>query len=135
MHAYVYKSQRKADTYVYLAERDDFDTLPEPLRRQLGPLQFVLELALTPQRRLAREDPAVVRRHLVTRGYHLQLARIELNDRKPDGCMPDGGTLDRGMSDRGMSDQGMSDQGMSHQRVSDQRVSDHGMPTARGLDV
>ena len=24
MHAYVYKSQRKADTFVYLAARDDF---------------------------------------------------------------------------------------------------------------
>ena len=36
MQAYVYKSQRKADTYVYLAARDDFARLPEPLRAQLG---------------------------------------------------------------------------------------------------
>ncbi len=72
MHAYVYKSQRKADTYVYLAARDDFACLPEALRRQLGTLVFVLEVALTPERKLARQDPAVVRANLAARGFHLQ---------------------------------------------------------------
>ena len=42
MLAYVYKSLKKADTYVYLAGRDDFDRLPEPVRAQLGTLQFVI---------------------------------------------------------------------------------------------
>ena len=72
MHAYVYKSQRRADTYVYLAARDDFERLPGPLREQLGPLQFVLDVALGPDRRLAREDPAQVRANLASRGFHLQ---------------------------------------------------------------
>lgn len=72
MLAYVYKSQRKADTYLYLAARDDFACLPEPLRAQLGGLQFVLEVELTPERRLAQADPAVVRANLVARGFHLQ---------------------------------------------------------------
>ena len=72
MHAYVYKSQRRADTYVYLAARDDFARLPEPLRTQLGPLAFVLDVELTSQRRLARENPAVVRENLALRGFHLQ---------------------------------------------------------------
>ena len=72
MHAYVYKSQRKADTYVYLARRDGFDTLPEPLRTQLGPLQFVLDVALVPGRTLARENPEEVVRNLAARGFHLQ---------------------------------------------------------------
>lgn len=72
MHAYVYKSQRKADTYVYLAARDDFERLPESLRLQLGALQFVLDVALTAERKLAREDVATVRDNLVHRGFHLQ---------------------------------------------------------------
>ena len=72
MHAYVYKSQRRADTYVYLAERDEFSRLPEPLRTQLGSLAFVLDVELTPDRTLAREDPAQVRENLVARGFHLQ---------------------------------------------------------------
>jgi uncharacterized protein YcgL (UPF0745 family) len=72
MQAYVYKSLRKADTYVYLAKRDDFARLPEPLRTQLGTMQFVLELAVTPERKLARGDVAVVRENLASRGFHLQ---------------------------------------------------------------
>lgn len=72
MHAYVYKSRHKADTYVYLAAHDDFTRLPESLRTQLGPLQFVLDVALTPERKLAREDAAVVRENLALRGFHLQ---------------------------------------------------------------
>jgi uncharacterized protein len=72
MQAFVYKSQRKADTYVYLAARDDFARLPEPLRAQLGALSFVLEVALTPERKLARQDPAVVRANLAARGFHVQ---------------------------------------------------------------
>ena len=72
MQAFVYKSLKKADTYVYLAARDAFGRLPEPLRTQLGALQFVLEVALTPERRLAREDVAVVRENLALRGFHLQ---------------------------------------------------------------
>ena len=73
MQAFVYKSLEKADTYVYLAGRDDFARIPDPLRSQLGTLQFVLEVALAPGRKLAREDAAVVRENLVMRGFHLQL--------------------------------------------------------------
>ena len=72
MQAYVYKSLRKADTYVYLGARDDFARLPDPLRAQLGHLQFVMEVALTPERKLAREDAEVVRTNLRARGFHLQ---------------------------------------------------------------
>ena len=73
MHAYVYKSQRKADTYVYLAQRDSFDVLPDAVRAQLGTLSFVLDVALTPERKLAREDAAVVRERLRTQGFFLQM--------------------------------------------------------------
>jgi len=72
MLAYVYKSLKKADTYLYLAGRDDFERLPEPLRTQLGKLQFVLEVDVTPQRKLARGNPDVVLANLVARGFHLQ---------------------------------------------------------------
>lgn len=88
MHAYVYKSQRKADTYVYLAARDDFGRLPEPLRDGLGSLQFVLDVALTPERRLASEDVATVRGNLAAHGYHLQVPPA----RADDPMMQDWGT-------------------------------------------
>ena len=72
MLAYVYKSQKRADTYVFLAGRDDFTRLPEPLRMQLGALTFVMEVALTPERKLARENPAEVMANLAARGFHLR---------------------------------------------------------------
>lgn len=72
MQAFVYRSPRKADTYVFLRDRDAFEVLPEALRQQFGALQFVLQVELTPQRTLAREDPEVVRRNLAERGFHVQ---------------------------------------------------------------
>jgi uncharacterized protein len=73
MQAFVYRSARRAGTYVYLAERDGFARLPGALAESLGALEFVLELELAPERRLAREDPEQVRRNLAAQGWHLQL--------------------------------------------------------------
>ncbi len=72
MQAYVYKSLRKPDTYLYLRKRDDFLVVPEPVRLPLGEFVFVLEVALTPDRKLAQVDPAVVRANLAAQGFHLQ---------------------------------------------------------------
>ena len=73
MQAYVYKSLRKEGAYVYLATRDDFSCVPPPVLAQFGRLQFVLDVALTPGRKLAREDADTVRRNLAARGFHLQM--------------------------------------------------------------
>lgn len=73
MFAYVYKSVRKDETYLYLARRDDFDALPDALRAQLGGLEFVLEVDLSPPRRLARVEVASVLAGLREDGYFLQL--------------------------------------------------------------
>lgn len=73
MIAYVYKSLRAADTYLYLRRREDFDCLPAALRARLGTLIPVLEVDLVPGRRLAREDADRVLAALGERGYHLQL--------------------------------------------------------------
>ena len=72
MHAYVYKSRRKSDTYVYLRERDGFGLIPDLLRNSLGELTFVLEVMLTPERQLARADAKVVRANLAAHGFHVQ---------------------------------------------------------------
>jgi uncharacterized protein YcgL (UPF0745 family) len=82
MQAYVYKSRRKSDTYVYLRERDGFGLIPEPLRASLGGLDFVLEVELAPDRKLAQADPAVVRTNLAAHGFHLQFPP------QPDGAHP-----------------------------------------------
>lgn len=73
MHAYVYKSLRKADAYVYLATREGLDAVPAPVRATLEPLVFVLDVDLHPQRRLAQAEADAVREALGTRGFYLQI--------------------------------------------------------------
>ena len=87
MHAYVYKSLRQADTYVFLAARDDFARLPSAIQQQVGALKFVLEVALTTERKLAQADADVVRRNLAERGFHLQFPPT-----RPDPMTEDWGT-------------------------------------------
>lgn len=73
MHCFVYASQRKPDTYVWLAARDEFGVVPESLAMLLGELRFVLEVQLDEQHNLPHEDTRVVLDHLRTQGWHLQL--------------------------------------------------------------
>ncbi|QWT19211.1 YcgL domain-containing protein [Bacillus sp. NP157] len=72
MHCFVYASLRKPDTYVWLAQRDAFDRLPEPLVLLLGELRFVLEVQLTANRKLPQEDTEKVLANLNELGWHLQ---------------------------------------------------------------
>lgn len=72
MHAYVYKSLRKQETYLYLREKDAFGLVPEAVRVPLGALAFVLDVVLEPGRRLARVDAEVVKSNLAAHGFYLQ---------------------------------------------------------------
>ena len=78
MQCAIYKSLRKQETYLYMAEKDQFSRLPEALRTLLGELQHVMDLELEPARQLAQEDTAAVLSNLQTRGWHLQMPRQEL---------------------------------------------------------
>ena len=77
MHCFVYASQRKADTYLWLDRKDHFEVLPASLALLLGDLRFVLEVELHPERQLPHEDVALVMQHLRTQGWHLQLPPTE----------------------------------------------------------
>ncbi len=72
MKCFVYKSLRKAETYVYLKSPETFDVLPGPIAEQLGTLAFVIEIELSSQRKLARENVDEVMVNLGVQGYHLQ---------------------------------------------------------------
>ena len=73
MIAYIYKSLRKPDAYLYLRDKDAFTLVPDIVRNPLGVLEFVMSLELSEGRKLARADAAVVRSNLVERGYYLQV--------------------------------------------------------------
>ncbi|MCU7941651.1 MAG: YcgL domain-containing protein [Candidatus Thiodiazotropha sp. (ex Cardiolucina cf. quadrata)] len=70
---WIYRSPRKDEMYLYIAREDDFSCVPEALLQRFGkPLQ-VMEITLTEQRKLAREDVAVVMANLLAQGYYLQM--------------------------------------------------------------
>ena len=75
MQCAIYKSCRKQDTYLYLAAKDDFSHIPEALLKMLGEPVHIMDLDLSPERRLAQEDVAEVLRNLQERGWHLQMPR------------------------------------------------------------
>lgn len=69
----VYRSDRKAETYLYLAEGTAFDDLPEELQKQFGEPALVMKLLVKPDKPLARVDVKQVLLKLEEQGYYLQL--------------------------------------------------------------
>lgn len=74
MNAYIYKSTKKEKLYLYIAKKDDFSNVPQALYDSMGkePV-FVMEIELTPERKLARENVNTVIKSLETQGFHVQM--------------------------------------------------------------
>ncbi len=73
MEAHVYKSQKRADTYVFVADRDGAARLPESLQARLAPFAFVMTLQLDAGRKLAQAQASEVMAQLAERGWYLQM--------------------------------------------------------------
>ena len=73
MKCTVYRSSLKDFTYIYLSEKNEFDDLPISLRKVFGEPGFVMDLELTPDRKLANENVEQVMQNLADKGYHLQM--------------------------------------------------------------
>lgn len=59
--------------YIYLAEEDDFSRVPKEIFNSLGIIEFSMELELSENKKLAKEDPVLVMKNLEENGFHLQL--------------------------------------------------------------
>ena len=77
MYCAIYKSLKKNDTYLYMAEKDNFSKVPEPLLQALGKPVYVMELELSVERKLAKEDVKEVMKNLEERGWHLQMPQTD----------------------------------------------------------
>jgi len=73
MHCFIYKSLKKDQLYLYLNQKDDFSDVPETLLANFGKLEFVMELELTPDRKLAKEDASKIMDSLSAKGFFVQL--------------------------------------------------------------
>ncbi|WJG08204.1 YcgL domain-containing protein [Aliiglaciecola sp. LCG003] len=73
MLVYVYKSSRKADTYLYVLKRDDFSPVPEALMTTFGHPNFVMILPLSKRDHLGVVDKQKLSNELNDKGFYLQL--------------------------------------------------------------
>ena len=73
MKTWVYKSSRRANTYLYIDREDDFTRIPGALLELMGPLDFVLEVDLSARDKLAQADIDEVRSLLSERGFFIQM--------------------------------------------------------------
>ncbi len=69
----IYKSARKAQTYLFINKRDDFTDVPEPLMKTFGTPQLVTILNLATKDKLAMADIDKVKANLKEKGFYLQL--------------------------------------------------------------
>jgi uncharacterized protein YcgL (UPF0745 family) len=78
MLCFIYKSLKKEHLYLYVDKKDDFSKVPEALFHSFGRMEFVMDLELTPERKLAKEDAGKVLESLKERGFFVQLPPINL---------------------------------------------------------
>lgn len=74
---WIYKGSRRAETYLYVTEEDNFERVPSDLLDAMGRLELVMELEIDAERRLARVDARDVMKSVTRVGYFLQLPPIE----------------------------------------------------------
>ncbi len=73
MMCVIYKSTLKSDHYLYVEKVNDFSRVPETLLDRLQPLEWVMELELTPDRKLAQANVQSVKSQLLQHGFYLQV--------------------------------------------------------------
>jgi uncharacterized protein len=59
--------------YLYVHEDKTIDDLPEELIKIVKELTHVMDLELTPEKKLAREDVLLVMNNIDEKGFHLQM--------------------------------------------------------------
>ncbi len=73
LHCCIYKSLHKQETFLFVLNEDDFSRVPEKLLQALGDIQKVIEIELTPERKVARGNARYIMDDLLDKGFHLQL--------------------------------------------------------------
>lgn len=70
----IFKSSRKDEMYLYVDKREQLERVPEPLLEMFGKPVHVMDMPMTPTRKLARvEDTAKLLQEVDTKGYFLQM--------------------------------------------------------------
>ncbi|MBA6338516.1 MULTISPECIES: YcgL domain-containing protein [unclassified Colwellia] len=69
----IYKSTKKAQTYLFVKQRNDFSSVPAPLMSIFGTPTLVTVMNLAKKEKLALADIEKVKANLNEQGFYLQL--------------------------------------------------------------
>ncbi|WP_018651947.1 YcgL domain-containing protein [Actinobacillus capsulatus] len=69
----IYKSPKREEMFLYVAKRDQFDSVPEELRQMFGKPQFVMLFNLNGEKQLKRSKNEEVLQAIQTQGFFLQM--------------------------------------------------------------
>lgn len=72
----IYRSPRKPGMYLYVLREKGVSQVPEPLLKLFGKPEHAMDMVLSEQRTLAREDIHQVMENLQSQGYHLQMPPV-----------------------------------------------------------
>jgi uncharacterized protein YcgL (UPF0745 family) len=73
----VFKSPRKEQMYLFVAQQDGLESVPETLLATFGEPESVMMLELTPERKLARARAQDVLAAIAEQGFYLQMPPTE----------------------------------------------------------
>jgi uncharacterized protein YcgL (UPF0745 family) len=73
MFCKIFKSNIRRDYYIFIPKEKDFEALPEGLRTDFGEPVFVMEIEVTPEKKLARNNAHQILQDIDDQGYHLQM--------------------------------------------------------------
>lgn len=76
----VYKSSKKKEMYLYVDRKYDLKTLPETLMSMFGQPLHVMDMILTPEKKLARVSSEKVLEMIADKGYFLQMPPLDNDD-------------------------------------------------------
>lgn len=75
----VYKSRLKADSYLFVEKRNEFERVPEALMQMFGAPTLVMMLPLSKRDHLGFADINKVKSELLNKGYYLQVPPPKVN--------------------------------------------------------
>ncbi len=73
MQCFIYKSNKKNELYLYLNKQDDFSSIPEAILKSIGQPEYVMQLEITPERKLARENATDILKGIEENGFFIQM--------------------------------------------------------------
>jgi len=73
----VYKTAKQDDMYLYTRKHSGLKELPDGLRSIFGTPVHVMDILLTPKRKMGRVDKDELEKQIRTQGFYLQLPEVK----------------------------------------------------------